>query len=143
MTSTINDAAPQRQRWASGIFQLMLSSVSRLVANGIKQWRWKLVEAALSLLFTSRLFLIYLTVAAIAVAGIWPPGKVGLYILSLVFTAMLLPLIYLWMIFRKAAEKTYSMDRLLFMPANIGMVGLSQAATLTGLRGKRWTRTVR
>ena len=143
MTRTINDAAPQRLRWASGIFQLMLYSLPKLVANGIKQRRWKLVEAALSLLFTSRLFLIYLTVAAIAVAGIQLPGKVGLYILSLAFLAVLLQLIYLWMMFRKAAEKAYSMRGLIFMPAYIGMVGLSQAATLIGLRSKHWTRTVR
>lgn len=143
MTRTIQDAAPQRLRWATGIFQLMLRSVPKLIAHGIRQRRWKLIEAAFSLLFTSRLFLVYLTAAAVLVASLQLPGRTGLRMLSLVGAAILLQIIYLWMMFRKAGEKTFSMRGLLFMPAYIGMVGLSQAAALIGIRGKRWTRTVR
>jgi 1,2-diacylglycerol 3-beta-glucosyltransferase len=143
MTKTLRDAAPQRRRWAAGIFQLMLRSVPKLIVHGVKQKRWKLVEAAFSLLFASRLFLVYLTLTATVFAVLQLPNKTGVRILSLVLATILLQLLYLWMMFRKAAEKSYSMRGLLFMPAYIGMIGLSQAAALVGIRGKRWTRTVR
>ena len=91
----------------------------------------------------SRLVLVYMTGAAIAVALVQLPGNAALHILSLVAATVVLQTGYLWMVFRKAAAKTFSMRGLLFMPAYIGMVGLSQAAALVGIRGKRWTRTVR
>ena len=68
MTRRIHDAAPQRLRWASGIFQLILRSVPKLVVQGIRRGNWKLVEAAVMLLLTSRLVVLYMTAAAFAIA---------------------------------------------------------------------------
>lgn len=143
MTCTIKDAAPQRLRWATGIFQLMLRSIPRLVFNGIVQRRWQLVEAAVNLMLTSRLLIVYLTCCAVAVGVFQLRAPIGIHILEVVLASALLQSAYLWLMFRKAAEKAFSMRGLLFMPAYIGMIGLSQVAAFVGIRGKRWTRTVR
>lgn len=143
MTRTIKDAAPQRLRWATGIFQLMMRSIPRLVFQGMAQRRWQLVEGAVNLLFSSRLLVVYLTCCAVAVGVLQLPAPSGIHILEIVLVSVLLQSIYLWMMFRRAAENAFPMRGLLLMPAYIGMIGLSQAAALVGIRGKRWTRTVR
>ncbi len=143
MTTTVRDAAPQRVRWAGGIFHLMPRFVAGLIAAGIAQRRWQLFEAILNLLLSSRLVLVYMTLSATVLALFQLPDPAALHIFWPVLATVVMQVCYLWMIFRKAAEKPFSMRGLLFMPAYIGMVGLSQAAALVGIRGKRWTRTVR
>lgn len=143
MTRNIKDAAPQRVRWATGIFQLLLRSIPRLIGNGMLQLRWQLAEAAINLLLTSRLFVVYVTACATVIALVQFPAINAVRILEIVLASVVLQSAYLWMMFRRAAVQSFSMRGLLFMPAYIGIIGLSQAAALVGIRRKRWTRTVR
>jgi cellulose synthase/poly-beta-1,6-N-acetylglucosamine synthase-like glycosyltransferase len=143
MTRSIRDAAPQRLRWASGIFQLILSSVPRLLAAGIRQRSWKLIEGALMLVLSSRLVVLYATLAAIGAAVVLLPVHGAATILFLLAATIPVQAAYLWMIFRRSAEKSFPLRDLFCMPAYLGIVGLAQAAAFLGIGRKRWARTVR
>jgi 1,2-diacylglycerol 3-beta-glucosyltransferase len=143
MTRSIRDAAPQRLRWASGIFQLILSSVPRLLAAGIRQRSWKLIEGALMLVLSSRLVVLYATLAAIGAAVVLLPVHGAATVLFLLAVTIPVQAAYLWMIFRRSAEKPFPLRDLFCMPAYLGIVGLAQAAAFLGIGRKRWARTVR
>ncbi len=143
MTRRIHDAAPQRLRWASGIFQLILRSVPKLVGHGIKRRNWKLVEAAVMLLLTSRLVVLYMTATAFALALVELPFGHARLIVELLAGAVIAQSCYLWLLFRRSAPQPYPITDLLFMPAYVGIIGLTQLAALFGYRRKRWARTVR
>jgi cellulose synthase/poly-beta-1,6-N-acetylglucosamine synthase-like glycosyltransferase len=143
MTRSIRDAAPQRLRWASGIFQLILSSVPKLLAAGIRQRSWKLIEGALMLVLSSRLVVLYATLAAICAAMVLLPVHRAPTILFVLAATIPVQAAYLWMIFRRSAEKPFPLRDLFCMPAYLGIVGLAQAAAFLGIGRKRWARTVR
>jgi hypothetical protein len=63
--------------------------------------------------------------------------------LELAIAAAILQFAYLLLMFRKSATTPFAMKGLLFMPAYLAIVSFSQALALTGLRRKRWARTVR
>ena len=143
MTRSIQDAAPQRLRWATGIFQLIWGSVPKLLRLGIKRVEWKLIEAALMLLLTSRLVVLYLTVTAFASALLVLPGHGALAIGAVLLGTVVLQAIYLLLMFRGAADTKFPITDLLFMPVYLGILGVTQAGALLGFRRKRWARTVR
>jgi 1,2-diacylglycerol 3-beta-glucosyltransferase len=143
MTRNIQDAAPQRLRWASGILQLICRSVPKLVTAGVTKRNWKLLEAALMLVLTSRLVVLYITLAALMVAAIELPAHGAGLILELLLSTVIVQATYLWMIFRRSALKPFPIVDLLFMPAYLGIIGVTQVAAMLGLRRKRWARTVR
>jgi len=143
MTQNLNDAAPQRIRWASGIFQLIFGASPRLLFQGIRQRRWQLIEASLMLLLTSRVLVVAVTLLSFVLGALSLSQPQFRVILALALAAVLLQTIYLVLMFRKSATTPFSMNGLLFMPAYLAVVSFSQALALIGLRRKRWARTVR
>jgi hypothetical protein len=143
MTETVQDAAPQRVRWASGIFQLIFNAVPRLLFNGLRQRRWKLIESSLMLLLTSRVLIVLATLLSFLLALLAMPQPQARIILALALASVLLQAVYLVLMFRKSATTPFSMRGILFMPAYLAVVSFSQALALLGLRRKRWARTVR
>lgn len=143
MTQTVHDAAPQRIRWARGIFQLIFRSAPKLFFNGLRQGRWRWMEAAIMLLLTSRVLLATVTMLPFVIAAFTISQPQARIILMLAVPAVLLQAIYLYLMFRKSSNPPFSMRGLLFMPAYIAVVSFSQAMALFGLRRKRWARTVR
>lgn len=142
MTATVRDAAPQRLRWASGIFRLF-AEVPRLIATGIRQGSWRLAEAALMLLLTSRVILVSLTFGALVCAVLLPSSSVAQLSLGLALSAATLQLTYLILMFRKSGNHPYSMAGLAWAPFYWLFISFVQLAALAGFGRKRWTRTVR
>jgi 1,2-diacylglycerol 3-beta-glucosyltransferase len=143
MTKSIQDAAPQRLRWASGIFQLIWGSVPKLVRRGVVSRNWKLIEGAVMLLLTSRLTVLYLTVSALVAALLEFPSHAASVIGAILLGTVVLQVLYLLLMFRYASDKTFPITDLLFMPVYLGIIGVTQAGALLGFRRKRWARTVR
>ncbi len=143
MTSKVSDASSQRLRWASGTFQLIVRSVPKLIAGAARKGSWRLLEAAVMLLTTSRVLIVGLTAAAAGFAVIvaWRGG--GAASLMIAAAAILLQSCYLVLMFRKADAVAYPLRRLVWMPFYVVFISAMQAVALTGLRRKRWSRTVR
>lgn len=143
MTASVRDAAPQRVRWASGIFWLLGSAVPQLVQTGLRKRSWRLIEAALMVLLTSRVLLVSLTFFALLFAVLLPSGLLAHVSLIVACTATLLQAIYLTLMFREAGDYPYPMTGLVWAPLYFLFISFMQALALAGFRRKRWTRTVR
>jgi 1,2-diacylglycerol 3-beta-glucosyltransferase len=143
MTRTIRDAAPQRLRWASGIFRLMFRAIPKMLWCGIVRRNWKLVEAAFMLVLTSRLLLIYLTLGSLGLAYFATRQDLRWadYVLCLMSVAA--QVCYVWLMCRKAGSGPFMTRRFVFLPVYLVLVALAQLASLTGLRRTSWTRTSR
>ncbi len=142
MTARVQDAAPQRLRWATGMFQLIGRSVPRLLAGAARERRLKLAEAALMLLFTSRVLLIYLTAAALLLLAV-AQGAAAYLSAAMLAVSIALQFAYLMLVLRKAGSRAYALRPLLLTPAYLAFVGFAQALGVLGLRRKQWSRTVR
>lgn len=142
MTETVRDAAPQRLRWASGIFRLF-GEVPRLIATGIRRRSWKMIEAALMLLLMSRMILVSLTFGALALATVVLAMFGARLSFGLAAVAIVLQLTYLVLMFRKSGDRPYSMAGLAWAPFYWLFISFVQLAALAGFGRKRWTRTVR
>lgn len=143
MTQNLHDAAPQRVRWARGIFQLIFAAVPRLLFQGIRQRRARLIEASLMLLLTSRVLIVLATALSFVLAVLAISQPQARIIFALAASAVLLQAVYLALMFRKSADTPFSMKGLLFMPAYAAIISFSQALALFGFRRKRWARTIR
>jgi 1,2-diacylglycerol 3-beta-glucosyltransferase len=143
MTQTISDAAPQRLRWASGLFRLMFRSAPKLLWCGLARRNWRLAEASVMLLLTSRLMLVYLTVGTVCITPFMQRGALVSVVYTLSLVSISMQALYVWLIFRKAGSGPFTMQRLVFLPAYIAILALTHIASLIGLRRGLWTRTVR
>lgn len=142
-TRTIGDAAPQRLRWATGIFQLIGRSVPRLLVEAVRRRQWRLAEGAIMMLLTSRLVVVYLTVVAL-VCALLSLGSVYTRVAAVLLVATcLLQAIYLFLMFRKAGREAMPVSSILFMPVYFALICLAQAGALLGFKRKQWSRTVR
>jgi cellulose synthase/poly-beta-1,6-N-acetylglucosamine synthase-like glycosyltransferase len=142
MTSRVSDAAPQRLRWATGMFALIASSAPRLVRQAIVRRNWRLLEAAGMMLLTSRVTLALLTASAVVAtlaAGRPPAGMVA----GLLAASVALQSIYLWMVLRRSGGPVVGLGSLVRLPAYLGFVGLAQAGAAFGLKRNIWHRTQR
>lgn len=142
MTARIKDAAPQRLRWANGMFQLMRHTIPRLILGAFRQRDWRLAEAAVMLLFTSRMAVIYITLAA-AIALVGSRGMYALLAAGILLLACALQSIYLGLIVYRTGGRQMSVPSLLLTPAYLGLVGLAQLGAALGMKRKQWNRTVR
>jgi 1,2-diacylglycerol 3-beta-glucosyltransferase len=143
MTQTIRDAAPQRLRWASGIFHLMFRAVPKLLWCGVVRRDWKLVEAALMLVLTSRLILVYLTFASLGIAFFATRQDFAWVVFIFCLLSVTAQACYLWLMCRIADSESFTVQRLVFLPVYLLFVALAQIASLTGLRRRHWARTSR
>jgi cellulose synthase/poly-beta-1,6-N-acetylglucosamine synthase-like glycosyltransferase len=64
-TASYGQSSGQKERWAAGTFALVRDKVKRLIAAGLRQGRFELLELAFSLFLLSRPLLIYSTLLAI------------------------------------------------------------------------------
>lgn len=142
MTARINDAAPQRLRWASGMFLLIWHSVPRLLIGAWKNLDWRLAEAVLMLFVTSRITIIYITLAAI-IALAAAHGLHGTIVLTLLLLASLLQAAYAGMVICHAGSARVNVKSLLLAPVYLSLVGLAQMGAALGLKRGQWNRTVR
>lgn len=143
MTRSMKAAATQRLRWASGAFALFLQAAPQLFLGTIRQRRWQLAEMALMLVFTSRVILVYAVAASVALLGLlWSsalfPALAGALALSL-----LLQLVYLYMVLRKADDSPVPFQTIAFMPFYFGFLGAMQLGAVLGVKRKQWNRTHR
>ena len=142
MTSQIKDAAPQRLRWASGMFQLMRCAIPRLLLGAVRNRDWRLAEAALMLVFTSRVAIVYLTVAT-GLALIGAHSLHAIFAFSFLILACAFQAIYLGLIVCYTGTVRMSIRSLLLTPAYLGFVWIAQMGAALGLKRKQWNRTVR
>jgi 1,2-diacylglycerol 3-beta-glucosyltransferase len=142
-TRSVQDAAPQRLRWASGTIQLIGRGLPRLLRLSLARRDWKLAEAGVMLLLTSRLIVGYLALFSIGLLLLVPHTLAWTIALLSTAAACCLQALYLWMVVRAPACEPMPLTALLRLPAYLGLLGISQAGALLGLRRDRWNRTVR
>jgi cellulose synthase/poly-beta-1,6-N-acetylglucosamine synthase-like glycosyltransferase len=142
-TRSLQDAAPQRLRWASGTIQLIGRGLPRLLRLSLERRDWKLAEAGVMLLLTSRLIVGYLALFSIGLLLLLPHTLAWSIALLSTVAACLLQALYLWRVLRAPAGAPVPLTALLRLPAYLGLLGISQAGALLGLRRDRWNRTVR
>ncbi|MGB0122858.1 MAG: glycosyltransferase family 2 protein [Silvibacterium sp.] len=143
MTQRPKDAVSQRLRWASGTVALLFHSVPRLLRGAVRQRRWKLAEMAVMLLFTSRLILVYATLAAITLLFLARPFPIENLLVLLLAGTIALQAFYLYLVFRKADSDPVPFQTIAFMPLYFGYLGAMQVGAVLGLKRKQWSRTAR
>lgn len=143
MTKTVRDATSQRLRWATGTFQLVLQAVPKLLWRGTVCRDWKLIEAGLMMLFTSRLVLGYLMVGLVCEAAYVMPDNMAWSIYTLAFISSMMQVTYVWMMFKKAGDKPFAIRSLIYLPVYIAILAFVQIGSLVRLRNRHWFRTVR
>lgn len=136
-------AFPQRLRWASGTLQLTLRYLPRLLTAALKRGSWRLAEAAIALVLSSRPVLAYLTLLALGVSflGLTPPVALGVRVA--VGMAIALQLAYLVCVMRTVVKDSKGWLSLLFLPAYMGWLLFLQFLAALGIRRKVWARTAR
>jgi len=135
-------ATPQRLRWASGTFQMMLRWLPRLVIEAIKQRSGYIAEAACGLLFISRVLLVYLTAAALMlwfIAGQWHFSWVP----GFIFAAIVSQFLYVGLVLRTSVAGRVTWRSAVSLPGYVIWICVVQCLALFGLRRDAWTRTVR
>ncbi len=143
ITQSLRAAAPQRIRWAGGVFALLSRSVPRLLRAAVRQRRWQLAEAALMLVLTSRLLLIYTTLVAVAVLDLAYPFHGFRYAFGGLAAAIFLQGIYLYLVLRRAHSSPIPFQTIVYMPFYVGFLGAMQLGAVLGVRRRTWSRTVR
>ena len=142
MTARVADAAPQRLRWAGGIFALLGRAGLPLLRAAVTLGDWRQAEAAVMLLLTSRLVLIYLTLSALLLLPCaWHTGWFD-PIATLLALSCGLQAVYLWMVLRCPSDPV-PVSTILFLPLYLVFIGIAQASAALGLRRGLWHRTVR
>lgn len=143
ITQGLRAAAPQRIRWAGGVFALMSHSVPSLLRSAIRERRWQLAEMAFMLVLTSRLLLIYTTLLAVALLDLAYPFHDFRYVAGGLAAAILLQGIYLYLLLRRAHSSPVPLQKIAFMPFYVGFLGVMQLGAVLGVRRHVWTRTIR
>jgi 1,2-diacylglycerol 3-beta-glucosyltransferase len=143
-TSQAKDAYSQRLRWASGTLQVMKKYVPKLLRASLAQRSFLLAEAALALVMTSRLFLLYL----VAVAGVCSlvvglTGD-GLWLAAAVLANVILLAIYAGMVLSEIPQVNGGRWRaLLTLPFYLGWITLVHLAAALRIRRNAWGRVSR
>jgi cellulose synthase/poly-beta-1,6-N-acetylglucosamine synthase-like glycosyltransferase len=143
MTRRVSEAAPQRQRWASGFFALLVQAIPRLLTAALRRRSWRPAEMAVMLLLTSRLVILYATVVAAAILSAFFTTPDARPIAAILCAAALLQAIYLFLIFRKADSEPVPLLTIAFLPFYVGFLGVLQLGAAFGLKRRQWVRTVR
>jgi len=137
---SLQDAAPQRLRWASGTFALLFDSIPRLLRESFRQQSMLLMEMAVMLLFTSRLLIVYITAIDLVLLALTGFVRVPAALLA---TALFLQIVYLWLVFRKSDKEPVPLQAIVCMPLYVGFLGVVQIGALLGLKKGQWNRTTR
>jgi 1,2-diacylglycerol 3-beta-glucosyltransferase len=143
LTQNLRAAAPQRIRWAGGVFALMSHSIPRLLRSALRQRRWQLAEMAFMLALTSRLLLIYTTLLAVVLLDLAYPFHGFRYAVAGLIAAILLQGVYLYLVMRRAHSSPIPLQAIALMPFYVGFLGVMQLGAVLGVRRHTWTRTVR
>jgi cellulose synthase/poly-beta-1,6-N-acetylglucosamine synthase-like glycosyltransferase len=143
-TRGIADAAPQRLRWASGTFQVMLKYLPRLLQAAIRRRSLGLLEMGVALVLSSRIFLLYLLVAATTCSLLLGANGIDLLLRIGVIVADSLSLCYAGMVLSQIPNVRGSRFRaLITLPAYLCMMVLVHVATAFGMGRNVWFRTTR
>ncbi len=142
MARTEKDSAPQRVRWAKGMFLLIGSQIPGLLTAGGRLRRLDLIELAVMLLFTSRLTMVYLTAMGL-VTLLFVPHSQAMYLGAVLAGGLVIQAIYLVLVFRAAADEPVSLMNMLLLPRYLQHLGMAQMRSLRSLRTRQWTRTIR
>jgi 1,2-diacylglycerol 3-beta-glucosyltransferase len=143
MTKTIRDAAPQRLRWASGVIRLIVRSAPDVLWKGIVRRDWRLIEASLMLVLTSRLTVFYLAAASLCVAPFITSDRVACLVYVLVIGSASAQVSYVWLVFRNTASTAGMMRSIFYLPVYLAMLIVTQMLSFISAKRNRWTRTVR
>lgn len=143
-TRRAKDAAPQRLRWASGTFRVMASYVPRLIRRSFETRSFKLLEMALALSLTSRMFLIYLI--CLAIPGCFLLGNTveSFYLRCAVAASILFLCVYAALVLSEVPSYRGSRLRsFITLPCYLIWMLLIHVAATFGLQRGVWARTTR
>lgn len=143
-TRHAKDAAPQRLRWASGTFRVMASYVPGLISRAFETGSLKLLEMALALIMTSRMFLLYMI--CLSIPGCFLSGDTAgsFYLRCAVAASSILLCIYAALVLSEIPNYRGSRLRsFLALPCYLIWMLLIHAAAAVGLQRGVWARTTR
>jgi cellulose synthase/poly-beta-1,6-N-acetylglucosamine synthase-like glycosyltransferase len=143
LTGSADTAFPQRLRWASGTLQVTLRYLPRLLTAALKQRSWRLAEAAIALLLSSRPVLAYLSLLALGASFLGLTPHVALGVRIAVGVAIGLQLAYLVCVMRTVVKDSKSWLSLLSLPVYMGWLLFVHILAALGVRRKVWARTAR
>lgn len=143
ITEGLRATAPQRLRWAGGVFALLARSAPRLLGAAFWQRRWRLAEMALMLILTSRMLLIYATGLAVILLDLAFPFHSFTLVTGILATAILFQAVYLYMVLRHAGDAPVPFRTIAFIPFYMCFLGAVQIGAVFGFRRRLWSRTIR
>lgn len=143
-SKSLNQATSQRLRWSSGRFSIAKSLGLRILAKGLREKRWKVVDSSLPLLFPNYSLLINLTLAG-AFLSLLLPSTNWTIVMTTLFCLILagqFTLFVMGAIIAGSPLKTCKAA--LFVPFFLAWKGVIDLLCITGLyRSKKWIRTRR
>jgi len=142
-TASARDAFPRGLRGASGAFQVTVRYIPSLLRGAWREGRVYLAEAAIALLLTSRVVLVYLTLLALGFSFLGLPVALALGVRLAVAVAIVLQLAYLTCVVGTIAEGRQRWRSLAALPGYMGWLLVVQFLAALGLRRNVWARTTR
>jgi len=135
-------AYTQKRRWAKGTFSLIRRNFTKLLGQGIRKWKFSMVEAAFALLLLSRPLLIYLNLLGIFLAlAIFSSKGQTLFWWGIVL--LLAQTLYLGSSVFLASDKIKALRSLLLAPFYLLWLLLVQLTSLKGGEKPGWEKTAR
>lgn len=137
-STSLEQASPQRMRWATGKFNIIKKYGFKLLLDGLKAMNFRKVEASFTLLLPHPSMLVNLSVFVLFlsyfVKGVWLSWALSLIILQILYFGIGLYL-------TKASLKTIL--SILFSPVYLVWKGVIDIISLLGLGNREWKRTSR
>lgn len=143
-SKTLNQATSQRLRWSSGRFSIARTLGVRLLLKGIKEKKWRTIDASFPLLLPNYSLLINLTLAGFVIALLLPASGVKLFLL-VCFATLVLGQFLLFVVGAiLAGSLLKTCKAVVFVPFFLIWKAVIDLLCITGLyRGKKWVRTKR
>lgn len=141
-TSTYEQSYTQKERWASGTFNLITDNMWPLIGTGLARLRFDLLELAFSLLLLSRPTLIFAS-GLLLLPAIFSSATIRPYLLAWPLVLILLLIVYLCSGVFFVRDKKAGLKALMHAPFFGVWLLVVQARAFARRRKLGWTRTKR
>jgi 1,2-diacylglycerol 3-beta-glucosyltransferase len=143
-TTQAKEAYGQRLRWASGTMQVIGKYAPKLLLASLKQGSWQLAEAAVALVLTSRLLLVYVLMVAGASAAILAMAGKGLSLGAGVLVSVAMLAIYTQLVLAEMpAAKGERWKAIVKLPFYLGWISLVHIGAAVNSRRVAWGKSSR
>ncbi|MGC9291342.1 MAG: glycosyltransferase family 2 protein [Acidobacteriaceae bacterium] len=142
MTSNLQHASTQRQRWALGTYLLIAKTIPTLLRNAYNKHDWKSIEACIYLFTLSRMPMFILTLL-IGVTLLLTQNKFNNISWILFYITLLFQGTYVASILNTARKEQHSSRIIIYIFAYGLWLTFQQCLSLMNIRNATWRRTER